>query len=169
MIRRAALFLSLLLAVMPLAANAADAGKADGKLTVSGKPHKLTNAYAIEMMTDAREKYYRVFLTDVALSDKQIGGFPDVLVKEINEGKIHAIGITIGLDKPGKLDRADIYNDQSFPSITEPNKLDLKSLDGKTIAGRLYLDKPHQDLDGETYAYDVKFSAPIRPETDFLQ
>ncbi len=102
MIRRSALLLLLVLAT-PLAMTAADLGKADGKLTVSGKSHKLTYAYAIEMTTDTREKFYKIFLTDVALTDKQIGLFPDVLFNEIKEGKIHAIRIGIPelLGEPG--------------------------------------------------------------------
>ena len=156
-----ALFLLLL-----LAAPVSEVGKADGSVNVSGKSHKLTYAYAIEMTTDTREKFYKIFLTDVALTDKQIGLFPDVLVKEINAGKIHAI--RIGIDKSGKVDSVDVYDGESWPTITTPNKLDLKTFDGKSIAGRLHLDKPYHDMSGETYQYDVKFSAPIRPETDFL-
>jgi hypothetical protein len=164
MARRSALALLLFLAA-PLA-MAADVGKADGNVIVSGKSHKLTYAYAIEMTTDTREKYYKIFLTDVALTDKQIGLFPDVFTKEINQGKVHAV--RIGIDKSGKLDSTDVYDGESWPTITTPNKLDLKSFDGKTIVGRLHLDKPYHDMSGETYQYDVKFSAPIRPETDFL-
>src|SRR6266550_5799381 len=110
MIRRSALLLLLVLAT-PLAMTAADLGKADGKLTVSGKSHKLTYAYAIEMTTDTREKFYKIFLTDVALTDKQIGLFPDVLFNEIKEGKIHAI--RIGIDKSGTLDSTDVYDGES--------------------------------------------------------
>lgn len=164
MIRHAALLLLLALAT-PIAATAADVGKADGKVTISGNSHKLMYAYAIEMTTDTREKFYKVFLTDVALTDKQIGLFPDVLIKEINAGKLH--GIRIGIDKSGKLDSTDVYDDESWPSIKEPNKLELKTFDGKMIVGRLHLDKPYND-GSATYQYDVKFSAPIRPETDFL-
>ncbi|PYQ47598.1 MAG: hypothetical protein DMF59_18460, partial [Acidobacteria bacterium] len=140
---------------------ASEAGKGtavtgDGKLTVSGKAHKLTYAYAIAMTTDTRELFYKVFLTDIALTDKQLGLFPDVFTKEINEGTIHAI--RIGIDKSGTLDSTDVYDGQSWPTIKEPNKLDLKTFDGKTIAGRLHLDKPYTDMSGETYQYDVKFS-----------
>jgi hypothetical protein len=151
---------------VPFAAAAADAGKADGNLTVSGKPHKLTYAYAIEMTTDTCERSLQVFLMDVALTDKQIGLLPDILVKEINAGKVH--GLRIGIDQAGVLDSVDVYDDESWPSIKEPNKLELKTFNGKTIVGRLHIDKPYNDGTGKTYQYDVKFSAPIRPETDFL-
>ena len=158
--------LSLLILALPIAALAADAGKAEGTLTVSGKSHKLTHVWAIATQTDDREPFYYVWLTDVPLTDKQVAVMPDEFMKEIKEGKMHAIKIAI--NKSGKVEYANVFDGDSFPTITTPNKLDLKTFDGKAIAGRLHLDKPHLDPSGETYQYDVKFSAPIRPEIDFL-
>ena len=148
---------------MPL--RAADIGKADGTLTVGGKSHKLTHAWAIATQTTDGEPYYYLWLTDVALTDKQLGVMPDVFTKEIKEEKVHAIRIRI--DK-NRAHYTEVYEGENYPTIRQPSKLDLKTFDGKTIAGRLHLDKPYHDLSGETYQYDVKFSAPIRPETDFL-
>ena len=158
--------LILLVLALPIAVLAADAGKADGTLTVSGKSHKLTHVWAIAEQTTDGEPFYYVWLTDVALTDKQLGVMPDLFTKEFKEGKMHAI--QIGINKSGKVEHTQVYDGDSFPTITTPNKLDLKTFDGKAIAGRLHLDKPHLDPSGETYQYDVKFSAPIRPEIDFL-
>jgi hypothetical protein len=156
--------LLLLFLAMPL--TAAEAGKAEGTLTVGGKSHKLTHAWAIAGQTTDGEPFYYVWLTDVALTDKQLGVMPDLFTKEIKEGKIHAIQIRI--DKNRALHDLDVYEGDNYPTIKDPAKLDLKTFDGKTIAGRLHLDKPYRDMSLETYQFDVKFSAPIRPETDFL-
>ena len=157
--------LLILCLALPLTAAAADSGKADGKLTINGKTRKFTHAYAVAVMTSTREMYYRVFLTDVPLTDEQIGLFPDVLNDDIVAGKVHVI--RIGIDNSRKIDSVDIFDSEGQPSITTPNKLELTTFNETAIAGRLHLDKPYTDIGG-TYQYDVKFSAPLRPESDFL-
>src|SRR6266568_5990469 len=108
--------LLILCLTLPLAATAADSGKADGTLTINGKTRKYTHAYAVAVTTSTREMYYRVFLTDAPLTDKQIGLFPDVLNEEIAGGKIHVV--RIGIDNSRKLDSVDILDSEGQPSIT---------------------------------------------------
>lgn len=164
MIRHCALALLLTVAA-PLCASAAGAGTAEGKVTVEGKAHKLTHAYAIATKSTTGEAFYKVILADVAIGDKELGLFPDVFVKEINAGKIHAMQISI--EASGAVYATDLYDSEGWPRIKEPNKLELTTFDKKTVAGRIHLDKPYRDMGG-TYQYDVKFSAPLRPESDFL-
>lgn len=157
--------LLILCLALPLTATAADSGKADGKFTINGKIRKFTHAYAVAVTTSTREMYYRVFLTDVPLTDKQIGLFPDVLNDDIVGGKVHVM--RIGIDNSRKLDSVDIFDSEGQPTVSGPSKLELTTFTETAIAGRLHLDKPYTDMGG-TYQYDVTFSAPLRPESDFL-
>jgi hypothetical protein len=158
--------LPLLLALAtPLYAAAAGGGTAEGKLTVDGKAFNLTYAYAINFKNDGFE-YYMLVLIDAPLTDRQQRLFPDeVMIKQIKAGKVHALGLNIKAS--GGLTSVDIYNSEGWPQVQEEKKLQMKTLDGKTLAGRAYVDKPFRYVDGIIYNYDVKFSAPVRPESDF--
>jgi hypothetical protein len=148
----------------PLGSVAAG-GTAEGKLTVDGKAFSLTHAYAILFKNEGVESY-RLILVDVALTDHQQRLFPDIMVKEIKAGKVHGMGI--GIKKSGEISSMDIYNSEGWPEVQEPNKkIQLKTSDNKTLAGRAYVDKPFRYVDGLMYQYDVKFSTPVRPESDF--
>ena len=160
------LALPLLLAFAPsLHAAPAGTGTAEGKLTADGKSFNLTYAYAIKFKTDGFE-YYKLVLIDAPLTDHQQRLFPDeASIKLIKAGKIHALGLNI--KGSGGLTSVDIYNSDGWPEVQEEKKLQVKTLDGKTLAGRAYVDKPFRYVDGLVYNYDVKFSAPVRPESDF--
>lgn len=145
---------------------AADVGTAEGTLTINGKAIKLTHVYATVGPADRGEKIYRVLLSDVAISDKDLALFPDSVIKQINDGKLHAIRLTLLNDK--SLDAADIFNASDSPTIKEQNRLDIKTFNDKTIAGRLHLPSVYND--GITkFNYDVRFSAPLRNEEDLKQ
>jgi hypothetical protein len=108
-----------------------------------------------------------VLFSDVPISDKDLGLFPDVLLKEINDGKVHAI--RLGLEGDGTFDATDIFDAAGEPTIKDGNKLELEKPDGKNIAGRLYLGKPYSDPGGAKFDYGIRFSAPIRDTSELSQ
>jgi hypothetical protein len=149
------------------AAIAADTSKCDCKMIVKGKTTKLPYVYAIGQPTDRGETFIHVIFSDVAISDKDLALFPDVLGKEINDGKVHAI--RIGIDGDGAFDATDIFDAAGWPTIKDDNKIELKKPDGKNIAGRLHLTKPYSDPNGVKFDYDLRFSAPIRDASELNQ
>jgi hypothetical protein len=152
--------------MLPAIAYAADPSTAEGKLVIDGKMVKLTHVYAIVETNDSNEKFYKVTLTDVALTDKDLATFPDGQTALINADKLHAL--KLALDSDGKLHSVDVFGPHSFPTIGGAVKLDLTKFDAKSVAGHLHLDTPYEEMDGQTYQFDVKFSASWRPDTDFL-
>ena len=160
-------YLLLLLIVAlasPIHLIAADDARVDGKMIVNGKTIKFTHAYAIARTTGpGEEKSYRVIFSDVAISDKDLALFPDVLIKAINDGTLHAMRFR--LDSHGAVDSTDIDDASGGTTIKEESKIELKTFNGKTIAGRIHLEKPYNDGIGK-YDYDLKFSAPVRQEAD---
>ena len=165
MVRSLFAALSLTLA-FPVAVSGADA-RCDGKLIVNGKTTSLTHVYAIAQPTSSGGTFIHVFFSDVPISDKDLALFPDVLLKEINDGKVHAI--RLGLEGDGTFDATDIFDAAGEPTIKEGNRLELETPDGKNIAGHLHLGKPYTDPGGTKWDYDVKFSAPIRDESELNQ
>ncbi|MBZ5589717.1 MAG: hypothetical protein LAO05_14260 [Acidobacteriia bacterium] len=161
------LFASLTLTLaLPVALGAAEA-TCDGKLIVNGKTTKLSHVYAISQPTGSGETFIHVIFSDVPISDKDLALFPDVLLKEINDGKVHAI--RLGLEGNGTFDATDIFDAAGWPTIKEGNKLELEKSDGKNIAGHLHLGKPYTDPGGTKWDYDIKFSAPLRDEAELNQ
>ena len=165
MFRRSALFLVVAFLV-PLVVCAAEAGTVEGKLVIGSKTIKLTHVYAIAQTAENSEMFYKIIFSDVALTDKDLTLFPDAQMQLINGDKLHAL--KLGLDNDRHFHAADIFGPGSFPTIEKPAKFDLTKFDGKIIAGRLHLDKPYQDMDGNTYQFDVKFNVPLRPESEFM-
>jgi hypothetical protein len=164
MVRFPALLLVVAL-ISPALLSAADAGTAEGKLTIEDKTFKLTHAYAITRLTEDHETYYKIIFSDAALTDQDLKLFPDAEMARINAGKLHML--KVDLDNKRAPYDAEFYWASNISTFSDPNptKLTLKSSDGKTIAGRVYLDKPITDMGG-TYMFDVKFSAPLRSESD---
>lgn len=144
--------------------HAGEEGKADGHMSVNGKVVKLSHAYA---RTDPGSLH--VILTDVPLSDLDLAGFPDSVIKTVNSGKLNALSLTIGADGKGAVEfgDTDIY-DSAFkyawsPSIKGKDKVELKTLDEKHVAGRGRTEKPLKFGEtGDVFDYNVSFSAPIR-------
>jgi hypothetical protein len=160
---RYGLLLLVVALLLPIQLIAAEEATVAGAMIVNGKTIKLTHVYAIAIRTDSpNEKIYRLIFSDAAISDKDLALFPDVLIKAINDGTLHAM--RAGLDDHGAVDSVEIYMPSETTWIKEGNKTELKTFNEKTIAGRVHLDK-YNDGSG-TYAYDLKFSAPIKQEAD---
>ena len=165
MFRRSALFLVVAFLV-PLIVCAADAGTVEGKLVIGNKTIKLTHVYAIVQGGDGSETFYKIFLSDVVLTDKDLTFFPDPQMQLIKGDKLHVL--KLGLDNERHFYAVDIFAPGTLPTIKEPARFELIKFDDKVIAGRLHLDKPYRDMDGTTYQFDVKFNVPLRPQSEFM-
>ena len=165
MFRRSALFLVLAF-LLPTILCAAEGGSVEGKLTVGSKSIKFTHVYGIDQTNESGEHFYKILFSDVALTDKDLTFFPDAHMELINGDKLHVM--KLGLDSARHFHAVDLFVPNSFPTIEKPAVFDLTKFEGKVLAGRVHLDKPFHDMDGNTYQFDVKFSVPLRPDTDFL-
>jgi hypothetical protein len=156
----------LAVAVISVPAMAfAAAGTASGTFTVKGKATKLVHAYAVAKpdSSDKTKESVVVTLTDVPLDAKVLGDpTPFGLQDLTKENKLHGIRFTISPEKTvsstSLFDSG--FNMGSVSAVGSDIKLDLKTLDKTTVAGKLYMAKP-DDFNGVPYVYSVTFSAPI--------
>jgi hypothetical protein len=157
--------LAILAIVAPAMASAA-AGTATGTFTVKGKATKLTHAYA-KAKPDPSQKgteEIEVTLTDVALDAKVLQDPTPVGLMDLSRaGKLHGIRFWIS---PGKaVTGTSLFDYSAFKmgSVSAAGtdiKLDVKTLDKTTVAGKLYTAKP-LDFNDVPYEYSVTFSAPV--------
>jgi hypothetical protein len=144
------------------AARAAD-GRAEGTITVNGKTTKLTHAYAraVKGFFDKTKEDVEVILSDVPLEAKAL---EDQFERSrmADAGKLHAFEITIDADgKPVSTAFRDNGFRKASPSgLSSEDVFTKKTFDGKTVEGRYKSAKPHEFF-GDTYAFDVSFSADI--------
>ena len=150
------------LTASPLAA--ADATK--GTLVVGGKPAEITHAYAYADKSFNEGKDVVV----VVLSDAPI---PAEAVQDdyarnqlVAAGKLKYVELLVSSEKK------EIHfevQDKRFGIMMQPSGddsdhvLEVKTLDGNTVAGRARTTSPQQSMDDVPYSYDVTFSAQIAP------
>jgi hypothetical protein len=144
---------------------AAADGTANGTFTVKGKATKLVYAYATAKPdpSDKTKEEIVLILSDVPLTpavrrDPTPFGLQDLT----RANKLHAISIRI--DSSKAITSTSMY-DYAFKmgsvSVAGSNiKLDVKTLDKATIAGKVYTAKP-DDFNDIPFEYAVTFSAPI--------
>ena len=157
---------ALAVAVISVPAMAfAAAGTAKGTFTVKGKTTKLAHAYAVAKpdSSDKTKEDVVVTLTDVPLDAKVLADpMPFGLQNLTEANKLHAIRFTINPERAvtstSMFDSA--FQMSSVSSAGSHIKLDVKTLDKTTVAGKLYIVQP-ADFDGVPYEYSVTFSAPI--------
>jgi hypothetical protein len=154
--------------ITPATASAA-AGTASGTFTVNGKVTKLTHAYAKARpdpsdKTKTREEI-EVTLTDVPVDAKVLDDpMPFGLQDMARANKLHGIRFTI--DPSSKaVTGTSLYDYPAFKmgSVSAAGtyiKLDVKTLDKTTVAGKLYTAKP-LDFNDVPYEYSVTFTAPV--------
>src|SRR5674476_996844 len=158
-------FIFAMAAVAGGTGQAAEQGKADGRMSVNGKVVKLSHAYA-----RADPGSLHVILTDVPLSDLDLAGFPDSVIKTVNAGKLNALSFTIGADSKGGVEfgDTDIY-DSAFkyawsPSIKGKDKVELTTLDENRVAGRGRRRKPLPGAQsGSGAGHRVTYRAALPP------
>jgi hypothetical protein len=157
------------LAVVAMLAPAmalAAAGTASGTFTVKGKAWKLTHAYAKAKPhgTDKTKEEIEVILSDVPLDAKVLDDpTPFGLIDLSRADKLHAIRFFIS--PPTMVTGTMLFDYPAFKmgSVSAAGtdiKLDVKTLDKATVAGKLYTAKP-LDFNDVPYEYSVTFSAPI--------
>jgi|SRR6266545_1953286 len=149
----------------PAMAVAAE-GTATGTFTVKGKAWKLTHAYA-KAKPDASNKSkeeIEVTLSDVPLDAKVLDDpTPFGLIDLSRADKLHAIRFFIS--PPTMVTGTMLFDYPAFKmgSVSAAGtdiKLDVKTLDKATVAGKLYTAKP-LDFNDVPYEYSVTFSAPL--------
>lgn len=146
--------------VAPAAALSAE-GTASGNFTVKAKPTKLTHAYA--RVKDADE--IEITLTDAPLDAKALADTTPVSLMDLSRaGKVH--GIRFWIKPASKMVTGTMlfdYADFKMGSVSAAGtdiKVDVKTLDKTTAAGRLYTAKP-LDFNDVPYEYSVTFNAPM--------
>ena len=156
----------IVLALITPAIAFAAAGTANGTFTVNGKATKLTHAYA-KAKPDSSNKgkeEIEVTLSDVPLDAKVLDDpTPFGMIDLSRAGKLHAIRFFIS--PPTMVTGTMLFDYPAFKmgSVSAAGsyiKVDVKTLDKTTVAGKLYTTKP-LDFNDVPYEYSVTFSAPI--------
>lgn len=150
--------------------SAAEQGKVTGQMVVNGKTVKLTHVYASARpgQRDKKQVEIRVILSDVPISDEDLAkaGNREALAAA---GKLHAMELLLGEvpSDPGKRALSNDIYDAAFNGsirLIGYDTFEMKTDDGKTIAGRHSMASPHKFSDtgkGVTFQDDVTFSAPL--------
>ena len=139
------------------------AGKASGTLTVNGKTTNVTHAYARSApgFADPNIPDIQVILSDVPLDDKALSD-DFARIDMAKAGKLHAFEITI--DASGApvstAWRHDGFNGPMPSGLSSDDVFTKKTLDANLIEGS-YKSGPNDEFFGNTYGFDVTFSAPI--------
>lgn len=141
-------------------------GTANGTFTVNGKAAKLTHAYAkAKDSSDKANEEIEVTLSDVPLDAKVLDDpTPFGLIDLSRAGKLH--GIKFFIKPPSMVTGTMLFDYPAFKmgSVSAAGsdiKVDVKTLDKTTVAGKLYTTKP-LDFNDVPYEYSVTFSAPLR-------
>ena len=148
----------------------AEQGTVTGHMVVNGKTVKLTHVYASARpgQRDKKQVEIRVILSDVPISDEDLAkaGNREALAAA---GKLHAMELLLGEvpSDPGKRALSNDIYDAAFNGwirLIGYDTFEMKTDDGKTIAGRHSMASPHKFSDtgkGVTFQDDVTFSAPL--------
>ena len=149
-----------------VAAAAAGDGTASGTMTVKATTTRMAYAYAMSTSNpfDKAKPALRLVLSDVALTPKVLAdNSPFALQDLMRAGKLHAIEAIVSVDDKSVLG-TQMYDpkfEMSSVSVAGTNiKLDVKTLDKTTFAGKLYTEKP-DDFNKVPFEYAITFSAPI--------
>ena len=138
-------------------------GKASGALTVNGKTTNVAYAYArsVPGFADPNTPDIQVILSDVPLDEKALSD-DFARIDMAKAGKLHAFEIII--DASGTpvstAWRHDGFNGPMPSGLSSDDVFTKKTLDANTIEGS-YKSGPNDEFFGNTYAFDVTFSAPI--------
>ena len=156
--------IALALALPPQAAGRE--GTVNGTLALNGVPVAISHVYASAQpgFFDTKTDDIRLLFSDVPLSDDDRA---DVfaLIHLGRDGKARILEIV--LDKDGQAISGSICAKEfdGQVSVTGMHAFERERFEHAAIAGRLYMDAPHE-FRNVTFQYDEHFSAPIpRPLT----
>lgn len=160
--RKITLVVSMAIAMVALT-TAAD-GTAAGTFTVKGSAAKITHAYAMSTPNpmNKSKQAIRLVLSDVAIDPKALAD-EFGLIDLGRSAKLHAVEALIDATDKSVLGTQmyDAGFKMSSVSVASTNiKLDVKTLDKTTFAGKLYTAKP-DDFNSVPFEYAITFSAPI--------
>ena len=152
-----------LMATESRAGSTPEAGKATGTLTVNGKSTPVAYAYAqsVPGFADPNTPDVQVILSDVPLDAKALAD-EFARIDLAKQGKLHAFEITI--DASGApvstAWRHDGFNGPMPSGLSSDDVFTKKTFDGRTVEAS-YKSAPNDEFFGNTYGFDVTFSAPI--------
>jgi hypothetical protein len=168
MVGRTALVAAASFALLAALPARAGEGKAEGTLTVAGKPVKLAYAYAqaVEGFFDKKKDDVVVILSDVPLAGAALTDEFERRRLE-KEGKLRSVEATFNADKQAinVTVRDKAFGGPPVSGGSTDDVFEAKTFDGKTAAGRLSRKKPGKSFDDVPYTFDVTFSAPISPKS----
>lgn len=144
--------------------TAADAAK--GKLVVDGKPVEITHAYAyLDKTFNEGKDAMMVVLSDAPITSETVQD--DYARKKLAEaGTLHYVELMVNSDKQEI--HFEVQHNR-FGMMMQPGGddsdhiLEVKTFDGKTIAGHARTVAPQKSYDNVAYSYDITFSAQIAP------
>ncbi len=159
---------SLLLGVSALLAAPVFAqDHAEGKLVVNGKSISITHAYAYT----AADPFGGKPLTFVLLCDAPVPAtavhdeFETARNEMMNAGKLSCVQQRIDSEKHvinfGVRNKG--FGGKQPDGGSTENIFEAKTLNGKTIAGRVRTKSTQMSFDDVPYSYDITFSATIEP------
>ena len=158
------LLTALVLAAAPQAAGRE--GTVTGALALNGAPVTISHVYASAQpgFFDKKTEDIRLLFSDVPLSDEDRA---DVfaLIHLGRDGGARILEVV--LDKDGQAISGSIFSKEfdGQVSVTGMHKFGRERFERGAIAGRMYMDAPHEFMN-VTFQYDLRFSAPIpRPPT----
>ncbi|MFI5167081.1 MAG: hypothetical protein ACHQQS_10700 [Thermoanaerobaculales bacterium] len=158
------LLIALALALPPQAAGRE--GTVTGALSLNGAPVAISHVYASAQSDffDKKAEDIRLLFSDVPLSDDDRTDF-FALIHLGRDGKARILEVVV--DKDGQVISGSIFAKEfdGQVSVTGMHKFERERFERATIAGRMYMDAPHE-FRNVTFQYDLHFSAPIpRPMT----
>jgi len=156
--------IALALALPPQAAGRE--GTVAGTLSLNGVPVAISHVYASAQpgFFDTKAEDIRLLFSDVPLSDDDRADvFALIHLGRDGKGRI----LEVVFDKDGQAISGSIFAKEfdGQVSATGMHRFERERFERAAIAGRMYMDAPHE-FRNVTFQYDLRFSAPIpRPMT----
>lgn len=139
---------------------------ASGTFTVAGKPIKITHAYAYaeKGFFDPKTDDTVVLLCDGALDPKAVHDHFE-RADQVTAGKLHCVQQTISGKKEVINFRAeDSHFKMPETGVSSDQVCEVKTMDGKTIAGHAVTKSEQKSFEDVVYTYDITFSAAVEPK-----
>jgi hypothetical protein len=158
------LLIALALALPPQAAGRE--GTVTGALSLNGVPVTISHVWATAQpgFFDKKTEDIRLLFSDVAISDDDRADF-FALIHLGRDGKARILEVVA--DKDAQVISGSIFAKEfdGQVSVTGMHHFERERFEHAAIAGRMYMDAPHEFMK-VTFQYDLHFSAPIpRPLT----